>query len=203
MLRNLVVAGLSSLFATAALAASPSPMTFPSQPAVRRALQPRAADPTSATLNVGDPAPGFSYMGNDGGWHRFDDLVASGPLLLFFGASEKDLTAIDEYCPAFREMGVMPVAVLRQPTRGTRAIAKRLGLESQLLADPMSAIAGLYNSIDPGSGGPAGSYFILDEHGQIRAMRYGPLPPPEMLLASAARALGRPLPSSVLSGYAP
>lgn len=203
MLRNLVVAGLSSLFATAALAANPSPMNFPSQPAPARSIQPRAVEPSSATLNVGDSAPRFSYMGNDGDWHRLEELVASGPLLLVFGAGDDDLTALDALSPAFREMGVTPVAVLRQPTRGTRALAKRLDLESQLLADPMCAIAGLYNSLDPKSCGPASSYFIVDERGRIRALRYGPLPPPEILLASAARALGRPLPDSVLSGYEP
>jgi peroxiredoxin len=203
MLRNLVVAGLSSLFATAALAATPSPMIPPSQPVPSRALQPRAVEPASATLNVGDTAPAFSYMGNDGSWHHLDDLVADGALLLVFGASDRDLASIDEYSPAFRELGVTPVAILRMATRGTRATAKRLQLESRLLADPMCAIAGLYNSLDPTSCGPVSSYFVLDQGRRIRAMRYGPLPPPELLVASAARALGRPLPPSILSGYAP
>ena len=195
MLRNLVVAGLPSLLATTALAATPSPMTPSPPPQEVHALRPIATEGRMAELRVGDRAPSFSYMCLDGRWCRFEDLASSRCLLIVFGAGEADLRELERLGPAFDQLGVTPVAVLERATRSLVGMRRRLGLQETLLADPMHAIAGLYNSLDPASGLSSASYFVLDEHRTIRAMRYGPLPSAEILLLSSARCLGRPLPA--------
>ncbi len=200
MRRSSIAASITLLFATTVWAAVPSPMN-PLTPtdASRRQLPPQSAEPEAAALQVGWPAPMFSYLSADGRWHRSDELLAHGPVLVMFAPTESDLTAIQRLAPAFNDLGVKPVAVLDLPTRGTTAISRKLGLTGTLVSDPMSAIAGVYHSVDATTGRHVPSFFVIDARRTLRAMYYGPLPPADLLVATAARGLGRPLPPSVFS----
>ena len=203
MHRSFLAASISLLFATQVWAANPSPMNSASPPAAERlTLAPLPPEPDAATLQVAAPAPMFSYLGGDGRWHRSDELLARGPIMVLFAAGENDLVAAQRLAPAFDELGVRPVAVLNLPTRGTAALTRKLGISLTLVSDPMSAIAGLYHSVQPSTGQHAPAYFVIDARRRLRAMYYGPLPPPELLVASAARSLGRPLPMSVFTSSA-
>lgn len=199
MTRSLAAAFIPALFATAAWAANPSPMNSPTVDAGTHALPPESAEPEAATLQVGAPAPMFSFQGADGHWHRSEELVANHPMVLVFGASDEDLKGLERLRMPFGETGVTAVAVLNLPTRRTLATGRRLGLSNLLLSDPMSAIAGLYHSREMASGKHLPSYFVIDTHKALRAMYYGPLPPIPVMLASAARGLGRPLPPSAFT----
>lgn len=200
MRRSLAAASISLLFATLVWAASPSPMISPSPvDAGRRSISPASPEPDAATLQVGGPAPMFSYIGGDGRWHRSNELLASGPALVMFATTEDDLKALQKLNGAFEELGVRPIAVLDMSTRGTSALTRKLGITTVLVSDPMSAIAGLYHSIDPTTGRHSPSYFVIDAQRTVRAMYFGPMPPPELLVATSARGLGRPLPASFFS----
>jgi hypothetical protein len=63
----------------------------------------------------------------------------------------------------------------------------------------MSVIASLYHSLDAKTGSRVRSYFVIDRKLRLRAMYFGPIPPSELLLATAARSLGRPLPPSAFT----
>src|SRR5258706_6648539 len=142
MHRSSIAASITLLFATAVWAAEPSHLNS-SQPneTVRRAVSPISPEPEAATLQVGEPAPMFSYLGADGRWHKSDELLTYGPVLLIFGPTDDDLVAVQKRHLAFEELGVRPVAVLDMPTRGTAALTRKLGLTAPLVSDPMSAIA--------------------------------------------------------------
>jgi len=200
MRRSFFAASITLLFATQVWAANPSPMnSAPAPDADRHQLSPLSPEPEAATLQIAEPAPMFSYIGADGRWHRSEELLSRGPVLMVFGASESDLVAAQRLVPAFEELGVRPIAVLDLPTRGTASLTRKRGISIALVSDPMSAIAGLYHSLDPSTGKHAPGYFVIDSRGALRAMYFGPLPPPELLVASAARSLGRPLPSSMFT----
>jgi peroxiredoxin len=200
MRRSSIAASISLLFATLVWAASPSPMNSPSPTAAEhRALTPLSADNDAATLQVSSPAPMFSFIAADGRWHRSEELLDRGPMLVVFAPAEEDLLAMQRLAPAFEELGVRTVAVLDLPTRGTAALTRKLHLTGTLVSDPMCAIAGLYHSVTPSTGRHAPSYFVVDARRTLRAMYYGPIPPPELLVATAARSLGRPLPASVFT----
>jgi len=200
MRRSFIASTGSLLFATIVWAANPSPMTSTAPPATHGdAIMPLSIEPDAATLQVSAPAPMFSYIGADGAWHRAEDLLSRGPVLLVFAAEDDDLRAVQKRAAAFEELGVRPVAVMDLPTRGTAALTRRLGLTTTLVSDPMSAIAGLYRTIDRTTGTHAPAYFVIDTRRTVRAMYYGPLPPAELLIATAARSLGRPLPASVFT----
>ena len=200
MPRSIYAASITLLFATQVWAASPSPMnSAPPQGTERRMLTPLSVEPDAASLQISSPAPMFSYIATDGRWHRSDELLSRGPVLLMFAPTEQDLNAIQKLTPALEELGVRPVAVVNLPTRGASAISRKLGLTTTLVSDPMSAIANLYHSVEEGTGRHVPSYFVIDSHRMLRAMYFGPLPPAELMVASAARSLGRPLPESVFT----
>jgi peroxiredoxin len=198
MLRTLLAAVTPLLFATVAWAADPSPMNSARRDDPRR-MVPVATDPQAATIQVGGPAPMFSFIAADGRWHRSDELVLRGAVLMLIAPADDDLVAIEKLRAAFVEMGITPVAILNLPTRGTAALSRKLSVETTLVSDPMCAIGGLYHSLDPSTMRDAPSYFVIDRSRTLRAMYYGPFPPAEMLLATSARSLGRPLPESVFS----
>lgn len=199
MLRQFIVAGLPVLFATTAMAASPSPIISVPPVDTPRTLRPIMADVPAAWLDVGDRAPMFSYLAADGRWHRSEDLLGDGPILLIFGADDDALTGLQQMRPAFAELGVRPVVVLDVATRTATGLAHRLGVEVAILSDPMCAIAGLYNSLDARSGRHATSYFVVDHKRTIRGLYYGDLPETKLLIGSCARALARPLPPALIT----
>src|SRR5262245_3437186 len=198
MLRRFVAAVTPLLFATVAWAADPSPMNTVHRDDPRRMI-PVATEPQAATIQVGGPAPMFSYIASDGRWHRSDELLLRGAVLMLIAPSERDLVAIEKLRDAFEETGITPVAILDLPSHGATAMTRKLSIQTPLVSDPMCAIAGLYHSLDPSTARHAPSYFVIDRSRTLRAMYYGPFPPAEMLLASSARCLGRPLPESVFS----
>ena len=155
-----------------------------------------AAEPVSKVLQVGDRAPAFSYLGTDGRWHRFADLAGQGPVLLVFGASDVDLKALESARPVFRDLGLLPVAVLDMRTGSAMTYGRRLGLTGPIITDPMLAVADLFNSINPVNLRHAPSFFVVDAGGTIRALRHGSLPPVTLMLGLSAHLLGRPLPES-------
>ncbi len=199
MPRSFAAAFLPLLFATAAWAANPSPMNSTTVEAEQHALPLECPEPEAATLQVGASAPMFSFQGDDGHWHHFQELIAHNPVVLVFGATDEDLKDLDRLHATFDDTGVGVVAVLHLPTRRTIAIGRRLGVTRTLVSDPMSAIASLYHSRESSSGRHLPAYFVIDTKGALRAMYYGPLPPVPLVLASAARGLGRPLPASAFT----
>src|SRR5262249_58261806 len=112
-----IAASITLLFATIVWAANPSPMNFPTPNSqARREMTPQSAEPDAAALQIGWPAPMFSYLGADGRWHKSDELLTHGPVLLTFGPSDDELGDIQRLSRAFGELGVQPVAVLDLPT---------------------------------------------------------------------------------------
>jgi len=166
-----------------------------------RTLRPILSEAPTRWLDVGDRAPMFSYLASDGRWHRSEDLLGNGPILLIFGADPATLKGLEKLKPAFEALGVRPVVVLDVATRTAQNLADRLGVKVAMVSDPMCAIAGLYNSLDSRSGRHSTSYFVVDDKRTIRALFYGALPETPLLVGSCARALGRPLPPALLSTY--
>lgn len=199
MPRSVTVACISVLFATNVWAADPSPMNSPSHVETPRSFSPAFTEPEAAPLQIGASAPMFSFLGADGRWHRFEELLTLGSVVVIFAPTDDDLAGVQSYRESLEQIGVRAVPILDLPTRKTSALAKKLGYDGTLLSDPMSAIAGLYHTINATSGAHVASYFVIDGKRSLRAMYYGPLPAPEILLATAARSLGRPLPSSAFT----
>jgi len=175
-------------------------MNSASREEARLPLSPVPVEPGPASLQIGSPAPTFSYLAAaDGRWHPFTEVLAQHDVVLVFAPTDDELAGFERERELFAQIGVQPVAVTDLSTRRTTALAKRLPYTGLLVSDPMAAIAGLFHSIDSTSGARVRSYFVIDTKLRLRAMYFGPIPPPELLAATAARSLGRPLPPSAFT----
>ena len=156
----------------------------------------RASESSPLRLQVGDPAPGFSYIGLDGRWHGFRQLFARGPVLLVFGARDENLRALDRTRQVLADLGVHAVAVLDMRSGSAARLVKRLEFQGEVIVDSQCVIGGLYGSLDPATQRHGPSYFVLDETGRIRGVGRGALPAARKLVAISAKSLGRALPES-------
>jgi peroxiredoxin len=200
---GLLVIGSILLAPIAANAANrPAPIDVPRNASVVPIWRGAAEEAPATFITIGDEAPTFSYMGSDNHWHKFSDLAAKQPVLLVFGATESQLSAIEAARGSFLELGIVPVAVVDRRIGSVAAMKRRLKLKSHVIGDPMRAIAELYNSLDANGLQHAPAYFVLDENHLIRALGRGRLPAVRELLRESAQGLGRPVPDpvSVTSG---
>ena len=200
MPRSATVACLAALLATTVWAASPSPMNSASREEARLSLSPVPVEPGPASLQIGSPAPTFSYLAAaDGRWHPFTEVLGQNDVVLVFDPTDEELSGIERQRELFAQIGIQVVGVTDLSTRKTTSLAKRLPYSGLLVSDPMGAIASLFHSIDPSTGTRVNSYFVIDKKLRLRAMYFGPIPTPELLAATAARSLGRTLPPSAFT----
>lgn len=168
----------------------PAPVPFESwmrSPGSDRAVP----DPPFATVNVGDSAPDFSFEARDHQWRQLHDLLAQGDVLLVFGADDARLNSIESERDALLAHGVVPVAVLDRRDGATWATAGRLRLHYSVVPDARSVIAEQFNLVNPETGRPYPSWFLVDRSGCVRALHRGTLPE-QGFTAVAERALGLP-----------
>jgi peroxiredoxin len=141
-----------------------------------RSLQPTPPEPPSTEVAIGDPAPNFSYLGEDNRWRRLRDIVLQGSALIVFGARDRDLRALDRERDALVKVGVNPVAVLDAPPGGAWSTARRLGLRYVVIPDSRRVIAGQFNLLDASGAGVAPGWFLVDRRGTVRGLDRGALP---------------------------
>ncbi len=198
MLRRVLIAGLLLLPATRVLAAE----GLTSSAVVERDTEPgngwRSDGEPNGRVVIGDPAPAFSYLGADGAWHEFRQLMAQGPVLLVFGARDAQLADLDRALPALAGIGVWPVAAFDMRVGSVARLTRRLHLKCGVIADPQCVIGGLYSSIDPVTQRNSISWFVIDAEGRIRAGGRGELPGARELVKLAARGLGRAEPDATI-----
>jgi peroxiredoxin len=148
-------------------------------------------EPPVMILRIGDPAPNFSFEGYDGRWMRLHHLLDQGPVLLVFGARERELRRLRDERGRLLDLGVVPVVVLDDKPGTVRALAKRLDLRYTVLSDPRGVIAGQFNVVENGDVQPA--WFVLDQRGRVRGLSREGLPAGEYPRL-CARSLALPMP---------
>jgi peroxiredoxin len=152
-------------------------------------------EPPASEIQVGDPAPNFSYHGFDGRWLRLHHLLDQGPVLLVFGPGPAELQRLEEERESLLDLGVIPVAVVELKSGAARRLAKRLGLRYTLLSDQRLVIASQFNAVHSAATIP--SWFVVDAHGKVRGLQRGKLPASDYPQL-CARALGLMLPGTTL-----
>ena len=186
---------LSSSVASAAQRDSVAPEAMP-RSGTSASWNRMAAEPPVTFLKEGDRAPLFSYLGTDGKWHKFSELISQNAVLLVFGATDPELNALEAARPGFDDLGIKTIAVVDMRASAAARLSERLHLSTPLISDPMRAIGQIYNCLDPVHQRHSPSFFVLDNRRTIRAIGRGSIPPAVRLLAVSANALGKELPSS-------
>ena len=164
------------------------------------ALQPTShftftGEPPISEVRVGDPAPNFSYQGFDGRWTRLHHLVDQGPVLLVFGLTESQMTALERERDDLLGLGVIPVAVVDRNPGQARNVVRRLGLRYTVLADSRLVIASQFNATELGRLTP--SWFVVDQRLRVRALFRGRVPQQDYVRL-CARALALPMPGGIV-----
>lgn len=152
-------------------------------------------EPPPVEVQVGDPAPNFTYQGFDGRWMRLHHLLDQGPVFLVFAPGQVELKRLEEERESLLDLGVVPVVVLDLRSGAARHLAERMGLRYTVLADQRQVIASQFNAVQ--SAGVVPSWFVIDPRGKVRGLSRGRLPLSEYSKL-CARALAVPLPGSTL-----
>lgn len=150
-----------------------------SPPAAERGLptiSPRAAEPPSSTLMVGDIAPDFAWQVGDRRFASMKEALAQGSLLLVFAPNDRQLRAIEEERDALLDLGVVPIGVLNARGGAASGTARRLGLSFTLVPDSRRVIAGQYGATDDNRQSMLPAWFVVDRRGQVRALGRGSIP---------------------------
>jgi peroxiredoxin len=195
-----VVLMLAQSMLTAGFNADGAELRPAPRPQTSSPLQGLGPEPPVAVVDVGEPAPNFSYQGADGHWRGLRDLIGQGAVLLVFAPREHNLIRLQREREALLDLGVVPVAVVEHRSGSARSLVRRLGLTYTVFSDPRCVIASQFNVVDPITQSAVSSWFVIDRRGKVRALRRGSLPI-SGYPAVAARALALPLPGATLPSH--
>lgn len=148
----------------------------PSQEQGIPTLSPRAAEPPSSPLMVGDAAPDFVWQSGDRRMVSVKDLLVHGSLLLVFAPDDATLRAIQQDREGLLDLGVVPVAVVQSRGSAAAGKARRMGLSYILVPDTRRVIAGQYGAVDENRQSMIPAWFVVDRRGQVRALGRGSIP---------------------------
>lgn len=139
-------------------------------------LSPRAPEPPSSPLMVGDLAPDFAWQAADRRVVSMKDLLFHGSLLLVFSPDDASLRAIQREREGLLDLGVVPVAVVHSRAGAASSKARRMGLSYILVPDTRRVIAGQYGAVDENRQSMIPAWFVVDRRGQVRALGRGSIP---------------------------
>lgn len=139
-------------------------------------FSPRAPEPPSSPLLVGDIAPDFSWQDAERRPASLKGALGQGSLLLVFSPGDEHLLAIERERDALLDLGVVPVGVLNARAGATANRSRRLGLGFVLVPDSRRVIAAQYGVLDEVRQATVPAWFVLDRRGQVRALGRGSIP---------------------------
>lgn len=139
-------------------------------------LSPRATEPPSAPVLVGDPAPDFSWQTADRQWVGLRDLLAQGSVLLVFASDDAHLAAIERERDALLDLGVIPAAGVNARAGSAAGKARKLRLGYTVIPDSRRIVAAQYGALDEMRQSLLPAWFVIDRRGQVRSVGRGSVP---------------------------
>lgn len=124
-------------------------------------------------VQPGDPAPAFSAPDQTGATRTLDDLLADGPVVLFFYPKAMTTGCTKESCHfrdlagEFAEVGAQRVGISADPPARQQEFDERHSLGYPLLSDPDRRIARSYGVKRPGPVFNRRSTFVIDTDGTL------------------------------------
>lgn len=98
-------------------------------------------------MDVGDLAPDFELLADDGTARRLSELVEQGPVVLFFYPRAMTPGCTQESCmfrdrgPEFAAFGATRIGISLDPVERQRRFRAKHGFDFPLLSDPKGAVA--------------------------------------------------------------
>lgn len=124
-------------------------------------------------MNVGDRAPDFTLPDQDGTPRRLGDLLAAGPVVLFFypRANTKGCTAeachFRDLASEFAAVGAQRVGISTDPVERQAAFAAEHGFDYPLLSDADGTVASAFGARRRGPLGNKRTTFVIDRDGTV------------------------------------
>lgn len=124
-------------------------------------------------LRDGQPVPDVTATAHDGSPVRLADLLADGPVVLFFFPRAHTRGCTAETCHfrdlagEFAELGARPVGVSRDRVTRQASFADSTGVDFPLLADEDGEVARRFGVKRPGPLGSKRHTFVIDADGTL------------------------------------
>ena len=124
-------------------------------------------------LKVGDVAPDFSAVANDGTTVRLKDYLSQGPIVLFFYPKDdtpgctKEACGIRDGFAEFKELNATVFGVSFDSVANHQKFIAKYKLPFALLADPDKKISVAYGAAGPSSLWASRITYIIDGQGKI------------------------------------
>ena len=125
-------------------------------------------------LKVGDVAPDFSAVANDGTAVRLKDSLGYGPIVLFFYPKDDTPGCTAQACSlrdgfaAIKAAGAVILGVSADTSQSHKAFAEKYHLPFSILADPDHRIIEAYGVKMPVVGIAKRVTFLIDRKGTVR-----------------------------------
>ncbi len=119
-------------------------------------------------VEVGDPAPDFSWVGPDGQTHALHDALLQANVLLVFAPDDAALQKLESERDDLAQIAVTPIAVLDARGRSAANRARRLGLHFVVVADATHLIGSQFSQLEPSSGRLLPGWYAVDRRRVVR-----------------------------------
>jgi len=123
---------------------------------------------------AGDRAPAFELADQHGATVRLSDLVARGPVVLFFYPKDDTSGCTKEACrfrddfSKFQEAGAQVAGISSDSTESHQKFATKYSLPFSLLSDPGGKVRKLYGAVGFFGLLPGRVTFVIDRSGVVR-----------------------------------
>ena len=125
---------------------------------------------------AGDRAPDFELLDQHGAIVRLSDLVARGPVVLFFYPKDDTTGCTKEACrfrddfPKFLEAGAQVAGISSDSPESHRKFGAKYSLPFTLLSDPGGKVRRLYGAVGFFGLLPGRVTFVIERSGVVRGV---------------------------------
>lgn len=130
--------------------------------------------PTSVTeisfppVQVGDPAPDFTWVGPDNQSHALHDALLQANVLVVFAPDDATLQRLEAERDDLAQIAVVPIAVLDARAKAAANRARRLGVHFLLVPDATRLIGSQFSQLEPSSGRLLPGWYAIDKKRVVR-----------------------------------
>lgn len=125
-------------------------------------------------IAVGDPVPDFTLPDQDGNPVHVADLIAKGPVVIFFYPKDESMGCTAEVCSfrdqydVFREAGATVVGISMDSAKSHRRFIEHHHLPFMLLSDAKGKVQKLFGVAKTFGLLPGRATYVIDQKGIVR-----------------------------------
>ena len=119
-------------------------------------------------VQVGDPAPDFTWVGPDNLTHALHDVLLQANVLLVFAPDDATLQKLESERDEMAQIAVVPVAVLDARGKTAANRARRLGVHFLVVPDATHLIGSQFSQLEASSGRLLPAWYAVDRKRMVR-----------------------------------